>query len=178
MRLFVAAVPDAMCRQRLSEYIGLCGAYPDLRWTRPENLHCTLLFIGEVHDDHASLIDQGLRQALRGVPALRCVLRITGFFKNREGAVLWVGIEPPEPIMDLAARIRQACPGFGDAKPFKPHLTIGRGQGRKDWRKMMKPLDPLAWHIDRIFLLQSRLMPEGAVYTVNSEFTLSQIDPL
>jgi len=97
---------------------------------RPENLHITLKFIGEVPQEKSR------RHSKR---TGRCALRTTreldfrglGFFfpKEKHPRVFWAGIEASPNLKLLAAEIERATEKLGiprEQRPFSPHLTLAR----------------------------------------------------
>ena len=127
MRLFIAIgledpVKDLLCRaQRQLKRQALGG-----RFSRRENLHLTLAFLGEAPDIRRAAI------ALDQIQAAPFSLAVQGlgYFPSAEGQTWWMGAAPC-PL--LAALHRQLCrqlraQGFSlEDRPFRPHLTLGRG---------------------------------------------------
>ena len=57
MRLFVAIEIDTAIRERVNEFVNrLRPSIPGARWVRPEGLHITLKFLGNVADDRRAAI--------------------------------------------------------------------------------------------------------------------------
>jgi 2'-5' RNA ligase len=181
LRLFVAVELPPEVREALA---GLqegsrhqCG--PGVRWTRPEGVHLTLKFLGEVAQTQVAPIEEALAKAARGQAAFKLSLGSTGFFPNpRRPRVLWVGIEgETERLKALARRVEEELSPLGfptEGRPFTPHLTLARlgerlGPAQREaigsvvqsapWR----PGRPFA--VDGLSLMRSRLDPAGAVYT-------------
>lgn len=125
LRLFVAIrFPEAVGRRLLLLQGGLDG----VTWTRPENLHLTLRFIGEVEEPVAADIDA----ALAGVrePGFDLGLCGVGLFGTVERPrVLWAGVEGSAALMHLQAKVERAVMAAGlepERQRFTPHVTLGR----------------------------------------------------
>lgn len=124
MRLFVAVEIPETIRTRLSL---LQGGVPGARWIRPENLHLTLRFIGEVDGRLAGDIDLALAQ----IPARPFEIELsgTGVFSPRQPRVLWAGVARSEPLVALATKIEIALQRIGvpaETRKFAPHVTLGK----------------------------------------------------
>lgn len=102
-----------------------------LRWVRPEGIHLTLKFLGEVIPAKRRAIEAALAATVTGAPDLRLEMGEVGAFgEHRVPRVLWVGVGGQNPeLAALAGRIDAAMAGVGFAperRPFAPHLTLAR----------------------------------------------------
>jgi 2'-5' RNA ligase len=124
-RLFVAIDLPLQVKERLSL---LCCGLPGARWVRPEHLHLTLRFIGEVD----AMVFQAVRETLVEVQGEPFSLRLggTGFFPPRgRPRVVWVGIGKNERLRQLRNRIESVLVRAGlepDGRKFAPHITLAR----------------------------------------------------
>ncbi len=126
MRLFIALpLPDS-ARRQVGDYIAaLRAAGVRGSFTRPENLHLTLAFLGEQPDTAAAV------RAMERVslPPFSFTLERTGAFRSREGDTLYLAPGRVGALPELAAALREALEEAGiplEARPFVPHLTLGR----------------------------------------------------
>ena len=122
MRLFTCIdLPKAM-RLKLTE-IG--HGLPRIRWLHEDQLHLTLVFIGEVKPALLAAIVEQLNQV--EYPSFELQCRGFGTFRSK---VLWLGIEPTPSLIRLEKSIRQrlsALPGIElDRRKYHPHITIAR----------------------------------------------------
>ena len=188
MRLFVAleipvAVRDNLAAQ-IKELRDLPAPLADkrLRWVRPENLHVTLKFIGEVE---AAKLD-GIRSALTAIGVGAPVgldFRGLGFFPAEEyPRVLWAGLKASGNLPVLARDIDRALEGQGiarDERAFTPHLTLARFESRGFDEKLRAAIQKNserefgAFEAREFHLIQSRLKPSGAEYTSLAAFPLT-----
>ena len=176
IRLFVAVPLPELVRTRLSMLqSGLQGA----RWIKPENVHLTLRFIGEVRNDLASDIDMALSEI--AAPAFTLELDgVNSFSRGRHPHTLWVGMAKSEPLTHLQAKIEATLVRAGleaEARNFSPHITIAR-------LKEMRPNRVAAWAaehgafrtapfaVDRFALFSSFLKPDGAVHMEEASYPL------
>jgi RNA 2',3'-cyclic 3'-phosphodiesterase len=173
-RLFVAIRPPEPIRDLL---IDVMDDGADFRWQSDEQLHLTLRFIGEVERPLAN----DLAHALGALSAPTFELRLSGLgtFDHRSGGAIWAGVQPVEPVKDLAAKIERICQSIGlapERRAFRPHITLARWKGPRgrearaflDGRSLTS--DP--FRVDRVILYESRLSRHGAHYEEVGSFAL------
>ncbi len=192
MRLFVALDIDTDIRGRIARFLeGVRQFAPDVRWARPEALHITLKFIGEMDAERL----EDVRRALRAVQgeATEIRFRKTGFFPTPKSArVFWVGVEAGPQLAALASTVQEALEPLGverEKRAFSPHLTLARtgsgrpSRGREDhdnpsFRRLQEKLSAMpepdfgAMTPREFCLYQSKLSPSGAQYTKLAGFAL------
>ena len=184
-RCFVALDPDADAAARLGRAIDpLTRVGADVRWVRPEHMHLTLQFLGDVPQARVD----GLRGALRALDAgsaLELAISGLGTFPPRgRPRVVWAGLRGDlGPLGELAAAIGRALVPLGqriERRAFRPHLTLGRVRGPRGLDRLVDAIAELAPRLEvpiatvRSFrLYRSTLQPSGAVHEVLEEFPLS-----
>lgn len=158
-----------------------------LRLVRPEGIHLTLKFLGNIESSRVPRIAAALAAASARHAPFRLTLTAPGFFPSADRArVLWVGVGGElRPLIDLQRDVDQTLAALGFAaekRPFNPHLTIARmrdGAARADRRRAADalaayPLPPgIAVSANAVSLMQSELRPGGAVYTRIAHTALS-----
>ena len=180
LRLFVALeLPDAMktaLAQTMDE-LRRRGAAP-LRWVRPEGIHLTLKFLGNVAPAHVPAVEAALAEAVPARFEINLTLDGLGTFggPNRT-RVVWAGVGgQTEELAGLAGRIDEALAGAGFARedrPFAAHLTLARVPDEAapaERRRIHEivhalqppPLDPVRF--SKVSLMQSTLQRGGAIY--------------
>lgn len=163
MRLFVALVPPAEARAELAAAIHELPAEPRLRWTCPEQWHLTLAFLAEVDDRTCGqLVERLARVAQRHPPP---ELSLAG--GGRFGAhVLWTRVDGDRAaLLRLVDAVRAAVRRCGlstDQRPFRPHLTVGRGVAKaaSDLAPLVASLQNFTgstWPASDLHLVRSRL---------------------
>ena len=161
-RLFVAVWPPPDVVQAIATLprppvIGL-------RWTRPEQWHVTLRFLGWVED--VDPVSEALAAATAELPPVEAsVGPALGRFGGR---VLHVPVEGLDPV---ATAVVNATADLGkppEDRPFAGHLTLARVA--KGVRVDLRPLvgEPVSgrWPVEEVTLVESRLSPAGARYEV------------
>ena len=149
-----------------------------VKWTRPENLHLTLRFLGNIPTKAVDEIAGHLRLACANIPALTARVAGFGCFPNPDRArVLWIGVsEPTGRLAELHGRIAAALAHYGQAEDrarFHPHLTLGRVKELRprERRALAEKIRACRvgelgdWRIDRVVLMRSELLPDGPRYT-------------
>lgn len=132
MRLFVALEPPETITVRIRELLRVAPpALPAARWVRPQGLHVTLVFLGEVPASALPALQANLGAALVGEPAPRLQLCGAGAFPSRRRArVLWLAVEADRDLTPLHAALAKAARLAGadleTAGAFHPHLTLAR----------------------------------------------------
>ena len=180
LRLFVAcelppAVRDAL--GRLQDELKARGA-GRLRWVRPEGIHLTLKFLGEVPAAKREAVENALAGAVVSPFALDVRLGSLGGFGGRQRLhVIWVGLEGDvEGLAELAALIEEALGPLGfprEGRPFAPHLTLARvpdDAGIQERSRLADLLEAFpspslpSMTLTAVNLMQSFLQPTGARY--------------
>src|SRR5690349_1624529 len=136
VRTFIAIDPGKKIRDRLvalQEKFAQEGV--SAKWVEPQNLHLTLLFLGEVSLLTVPKVCQVVTAAAGEMSAFGMTIEHAGCFGSpRRPRTLWVGVGDGAPeVTDLHARLEDPLLDLGcyrrEARPFTPHLTIGRIEG-------------------------------------------------
>jgi RNA 2',3'-cyclic 3'-phosphodiesterase len=180
VRLFVALEIPAAVRDNLATRIkelqdlSIKVADKRPRWVRPENLHVTLKFIGEVSPARFDGI-RGTLSAIRSDAPVNLQFRGLGFFPNEDRArVLWAGLDASANLTSLAGDIDGALESQGIAlerRPFTPHLTLARIEPLGLHEKLRAAIQENrarefgSFQTREFQLIESKLKPSGAEYT-------------
>ncbi len=164
---------------------------PDVvRWTRPEAIHLTLKFLGDVPAGKQSAVEQGIIKAAHNQHPFNLSIGGVGSFPNsRHPRVVWVGLGgEQETLHTLRDAVESAVAPLGyptDRRPFSPHLTLGRVRRsvrKPDIAALGRALEaakvdaPAQFRAEGISLMRSRLRPNGAVYTQLAYIKLEAAD--
>ena len=187
MRTFVAlSVPDQgparrfleACRSRLEQTGG------DARWTRPEQWHITLRFIGEVPEEQLPRLFEAVQTAAAALQPFEVALKGWGVFPERgRPRVVWAGADSI-PSSDAGYRGRMlwaahefvyrelSRAGVPDRREtFQPHVTLARVKPPGDIGPLLNilrtepPPPSAAFTATHVTLFQSVLSPHGSIYT-------------
>ncbi|RQW02915.1 MAG: RNA 2',3'-cyclic phosphodiesterase [Calditrichaeota bacterium] len=156
----------------------------NVKWVKPESIHLTLKFLGNVTTDQRDSVFSALEEIFRTPPpALSLIATGAGVFPNhRRPRVFWVGIEGDgfEELNILQKSIEMLLSEKGfpvEHRRFSPHLTVGRiRSGRKldipTETFTSYPFKPEEFTVDRVHIMKSELKPTSAVYTIQKSFEL------
>ncbi len=144
----------------------------DAKPVKLENIHFTMLFLGDVTEGQA----QRVKDALSSLEFSPFDIKFTGvgaFPKPRFPRVVWVGTDQSggEKLSDLARKIEDVLSplGFKSDKPFKPHITIFRIKNKiGDISKDLAKFENLEFGAQKILefkFKKSELTPEGPIYS-------------
>jgi len=99
----------------------------NVRWSKPENYLITISFLGDSPDHDVEKISQTLKST--NLQPFWIQIQNMGIFLNgKHSNVLWAGIESKE-ISQFQSNIHELMKKIGytkEARPFKPHITLGR----------------------------------------------------
>ena len=188
VRLFVAITLPEEMKQAIGLLQGeLRSLGGGVRWVKPEGIHCTLKFLGEVDPVRAEEIAEGL-SAGTVARQFRLEVKHLGVFPGwSRPRVIWTGIETRgKELQQVHSYIEQALRTFGfplDNRPFRPHLTLGRVRKQeglsalKEYcRERSKAINLGSFAAVSFSLYESRLRPEGAEYRVLGTYPLAGDD--
>lgn len=143
-------------------------------WTRPENWHITLYFLGDTDSSRVTLLNRIVDESFDGVAAFQTELAGAGVFPNlRNPKVLWLGLTTLEPVMQAYETLGNLLQenGFSfDPKPLKPHLTIARIKSLENRMAFSSLFDKFGQQsfgdvaINRVVVFESILTSAGPVY--------------
>ena len=184
LRSFLAFdITDAM-RAELSQVIALLSTKTkDVRWVKPDLMHCTLRFFGDVDEELLSGDLSGIiaETVLHQAP-IHIVGEGIGVFPNwRYPEVLWAGLSgDTESMISLHSRLESAFEGFGfqrDPRTLRLHLTLGRAKGSlKGCATLSQTIEKLMdkrfgeMNVSSLTLYRSELKKDGPVYTALRKF--------
>ena len=140
-----------------------------LRPVRPEGIHLTLKFLGDVPESQVGEIAQVVSEAVAGHRQFDVSTGGFGAFPNtRRPQVLWVGIEGDvSPLIRLQSDVDAALGVLGfptGTRPFHPHLTLARLDRRMSAAARQASLDAL----ESTGLVAGMRIPVGSVSLVQS----------
>ena len=178
MRAFVAVeIPEDLLKTLAGVQAGLKSRGVRARWTRPENLHLTLKFLGVIAAGQLDVVTQALRSTAAAHGAFTLTAAGIGVFPGlRRPRVLWAGLSgATDALMQLQRELDDRLEAFGfsrDARGFHGHLTLGRFTEEAGAGGIAAAISGYAaecfggFDVQELVLFQSDLKPKGPVYTV------------
>lgn len=188
LRLFVALEVPAELKARLAAVqTELRRRHPrvEARWVKPEQIHLTLRFLGNVPAAALAPLQEALGTAGQGVAPLELEAVGLGCFPDAtRPRVLWAGVrEATGELAALAARVTEVSAPFTrePAGPgFHPHLTLARfpRSGRVEREACEEAARRVGqgtfggWRAGELCVFQSELDPAGSRHTVLARWPL------
>lgn len=185
LRSFIAIeLPEAVksALAALQQDLKKCGA--DIRWVKPENIHVTLKFLGDIDGKNVGNIVKQLDGACAEHPLFDLEISGTGVFPNpKSPRVLWAAIQSVDTLEKLHGDIELAMASLGfspEGRKFAPHLTLGRFRSLKGSEALMGKIEQHKndkfglINVKVISLMRSDLTPAGAKYSRLAEVNLAQ----
>lgn len=170
LRLFYAIFVPQELRPPLEEAQRKLRGYRNWKPTPPEQLHLTLMFLGEVPRERLGETVQVGAMVARRVAPFTLRLGGTGYFPADGTPRVWFVKAEGAGLEALASGLREALPDLGDPKPFKAHITLARRKGPAP--RIGPVVFDLEFEVGQISLVQSELSPEGSRYRVLHGFEL------
>lgn len=156
-----------------------------IRWVRPESIHLTLKFLGDIKAVKINEIAEAISKTVVRYTPISLQAKGVGVFPGiKRPQVLWVGLAGQlEPLVSLQKTLDENLETIGftmEKRPFKGHLTMGRMKAKIDVKKFgdvlmtFRRFESEAFTADRIILYKSELKPSGAVYTELASVSLGK----
>lgn len=185
MRTFIAIELGKEIKDKLSQIQEeLKSAQGDISWVRPENIHLTLKFLGELEEAKIPEILHCLKELASKITPFIIRISGTGAFPGlKSPRVVWVGVkEDTGELARLAKTIENDLAKLGfpkENREFSSHLTLGRLRSGRNKDRLIQKLEKikvleLTQRISSITLFKSLLQPTGAIYQGLSEISLSK----
>jgi len=163
-----------------------------IRWTRPESIHLTLQFLGEVPVRMQHLIKEGIARGCADQGTIDLSIGGLGVFPDlKRPRVVWVGLNGDDANIQALRSLQSSVShelskiGFKPDKAFNPHLTLGRVREQATDEEVVgisivvarstdQPIVTCAFRLNEVILMKSDLRPSGSVYTKLVTVLLSQ----
>ncbi len=149
-------------------------------FTRKENFHITLKFIGEVGRDNIHNIESAIKNTTKHTSPFTIVLEDIGRFVRKRKNLIWLGLSDGEEelthIHDMLDRELQIYRFSRDTRHFKPHVTIGREVDLLvPFEELQKDIDiePITINVDSLTLMESTRDRGRLIYTPICRYPLS-----
>ena len=181
IRAFIAVELPPAVREAVESVVRelRSGIGDGVRWVRPEGVHLTLKFLGDIDAGSVPAVSRAMAQCAASAAPFDLFLEGVGVFPNaRRPRVIWIGLGGAlEPLLALQHSIDRELEGLGFARerrPFTPHLTLGRVRDGVLASQVRGVSEAVAattverraeLSVREVSLMQSDLRPSGAVYT-------------
>jgi len=172
-RVFFALWPDDAIRKQITEAFEQSSINKKQgRIVRPDNLHITLHFIGNVNQQKLDCL-HNVAQTVKA-DSFNLELNHYGYFQKPK--VLWMGLKQnPKALEALHKDLGEslaACDYQIESRPYAPHITL--------MRKLAKPeklenIKPIIWQANEFVLVESISVEGGVHYKVRERYSLAPV---
>lgn len=189
MRFFIAInFPDPVKIKIVDSIKELARKYPQVFWTKKENLHLTLKFLGNLNklkskeEEKLLEIKKGIGKVTEEIKPFTLKFDKLGYF-DREQLIIWLDINSDSSLIRLAENIDREMSVIGfpkEKRRFTPHVTVGRGKRLpvdilRDLKSAInnRPIKLSApFSVKEVALVRSVLNPKGPIYDTEATFPM------
>lgn len=189
MRVFIAVeLPQKLKEKvaKIQDKIKESDKVNRIKWVSPDSLHITLKFLGEIEKQRLKDVFEVVEKTSSNFCCFSVNIQGMGIFpESGTPRVLWVGIEEGAcELFQIVQKLEKDLfeRGFArEKKEWKPHITIGRvkqiinKQLIKNLVGREKNTEGAKVKVEKISVMQSRLTPQGAIYTPLKRFSLQKV---
>jgi RNA 2',3'-cyclic 3'-phosphodiesterase len=153
-----------------------------VKWTALENIHITLVFLGDTDEGKIEQISSLLRSTCESFGAITLKLKGCGIFRSfNDPRILWTGIDHSDKLLQLNASIMDGLKNLNikiEDRPYNPHLTLGRLKHIKDLDSLRSLVEQFrnselqTVHVGDLVLFESILQQSGPIYKPLERFSL------
>ncbi|NOZ22863.1 MAG: RNA 2',3'-cyclic phosphodiesterase [Planctomycetes bacterium] len=186
VRSFIAIHLDEATRaalERAQRKLEACGA--KVRWVRPQALHLTLKFLGDIDAERVSDVAAVIEDVVKGVGPFRLDVRgLGGLPRLERPRVVYAGAADEEgALVPMAEALNNRMAEFGvkrESRKYKAHITLGRVKSPRGIEPLIGMIQQRAdeeygsVEVGSLYLMMSELKPSGAEYTVLHEAKLQE----
>lgn len=178
IRAFLAIELNQQIRSALQDFQDrIRNHLPPISWIKPESMHVTVRFLGDIEEVQVAPIHQAVEQALEEISSFSLHIKGIGGFPNLTlPRVLWAGVSGQvDELQILVSNVEHALGSLGfssESKSFRGHLSLARIKQRSREVGMalhrsqvlgtMPHFGTLT--VQQLCLFKSELKPSGAVY--------------
>ena len=178
MRLFVAVDISVQVQDHIEQVQrqlkhDLSDTTRGAKWVRPEQIHLTLKFLGEVRDNAVTQVCDVVTRTAARHDSFEMQVKGLGVFGN-PARVVWAGIESCPPLMELQVELETEFEKIGwqkENRPFAGHLTLCRVKNAAAGKKLAHIVENAGdeifgsvW-VEQAVLYQSHLSSDGPEYS-------------
>jgi 2'-5' RNA ligase len=145
-----------------------------IKWTKVDNVHITLAFLGDTAENIIKQIIEMLNKICIDFSPFELNMKGTGVFRSySDPQIIWTGIEHSDRLIQLNKLILNGLKNLNidlDDKPFNPHLTMGRIKhlnDRDSFKSLMQEFQNTEIQkipVNEVVLFESILLPAGPLY--------------
>lgn len=186
VRAFVAMpLPETTLQTICKLQQELAAALPGVRWVKPETIHLTLAFLGDIAEDSLEKLGSSMLSIGDLQPPVTATFSGVGAFPARSRPrVVWLGLDGGTTLSRIHEALVAELHALQlpvDNRPFVPHLTLGRSRkphpGAGRILESFSDRDCGSAQLDQLVLYESRLGPQGAQHLPRHRVSLTGTQP-
>jgi 2'-5' RNA ligase len=184
IRAFVAIEINKEIKNKLSEFLTqLRKIDADVKWVACENIHLTLKFLGYIGENILPALNKIINDAVSCLRPFDINIENVGAFPSlKKPRVIFVCAQDKgSNLLKIYEKLDKGMEELGimrDAKKYVGHITLGRVKSRKNIPALVNALNSGTGYffgqekVNYISLMQSKLTPNGPIYTRLKNFTI------
>ncbi|PJZ70999.1 RNA 2',3'-cyclic phosphodiesterase [Leptospira perolatii] len=174
MRIFVGISLPEEVRESIA---GICYGLPGIKWVPAENLHLTLVFLGELPEIRRESLSE-FCSTIQFRPFSFNLKGIEWFIKKKSPSILYIDVEPAPELLELQKTIDSGLRRLGftiEGKNYKPHITIGRFKDVPmdkvvSYMEEFRDFVEIGIPAQEFHVYSSRSGPNGQMYRIEESF--------
>jgi RNA 2',3'-cyclic 3'-phosphodiesterase len=172
MRAFIAIELPQSLKENIKHIQGALEKHiPNCKWIKPQNIHLTLKFLGEVDDRRIDEIKTVLERSANNFSVFTCNLKNIGFFPDQKAAqILFISTDNEDYLGSISKNIQEGLSAIGFQKEagFKSHITLARIKiplNIAQLQERIKSVEPSGqFQIKEFSFFKSTLTKDGPIY--------------
>lgn len=180
IRAFVAVEIPAKIRIEISALFKTFARQDfSIKWVEQNNLHITMLFLGDVNLDFIKTAQNELSKLVNNQhPFSMSLHKIGAFPDQKQPRIIWIGVDNgANQLVNLQSNLQNTFMQIGfkpETRKFHPHLTIGRVKFRFTNPKVFETdYQSESFSVNSVVLFKSTLLPNGPIYEKLGEYHFS-----
>jgi len=184
IRTFICIELSDSVKDELALVINEIKHIRTVKWVKPQNIHLTLKFLGDVDTELISTIKDAVDKAAQHFDKFDINLAQFGAFPHfKRPRVYWVGLkDSSKKLGQLHAAIEKEMEQIGfsrEQRRFSPHLTLGRVKSDQHSRELgaffqQQQSLSTTLTVNEVVVMKSELTPAGSIYTPMNKIKLGQ----
>jgi len=177
IRSFISLPASPAAQERIAEIQQLLRRDPaGVKWEQSDKFHMTLRFLGDLEEEEVKNLGGLLVPQLSGLRSFAISYSTLGAFPTpARPRVIWIGIAENPRVTELQHIVEEVCRehrfGRDEARPFHPHITLGRLKTDREvsgLTAMLKTItfEPIEDLCAGVHIMRSDLRPTGSRYTL------------
>lgn len=162
----------------LLKKLKIANSNANIRWTKPQNLHITIQFLGSLTATQMITLLREVKKQVQGImPFMLTLNNIELFPSAKRAKIIALHVERTPELTRLVQQVQKAiknCAMSTDQRHFIPHITIGRAHHSATLQHMrLLPFSSVSLEVDSFSLLESIATDDGRIYQQQEQIYLT-----